>query len=89
MSDYDNIHPNREGCFYLKKFEYKYQYKPAIYKYIMKEFIFNDNKKEREILELLVKGKTCEQIAMDVGYSPTTIKRRRRDLYEMTKDLMI
>ena len=55
----------------------------------MKEFTFDENKKEKEILELLVKGKTCEQIAMDVGYSPTTIKRRRKDLYEMTKDLMI
>ena len=55
----------------------------------MSEFIFDENKKEKEILELLVKGKTCEQIAMAIGYSPTTIKRRRHYLYEMTKDLMI
>lgn len=73
----------------MKKFEYTYKYKPAIYKYIMKEFIFDENKKEKEILELLVKGKTCEQIAIEIGYSPTTIKRRRRTLYELTKDLMI
>lgn len=57
--------------------------------YIMNSFIFDENKKEKEILNMLVRGKTCEQIANEVGYSPTTIKRRRRDLYEMTKDLMI
>ena len=75
--------------FFIKTFQYKYKFKPAIYEYIMKEFLFDEHKKEKEILQMLVKGKTCEQIAMDIGYSPTTIKRRRRDLYEMTKDLMI
>lgn len=73
----------------MKKFEYKYKYRPAVYNYIMKEFVFDEHKKEREIFSLLVKGKTCEEIAMAIGYSPTTIKRRRKYLYELTKDLMI
>lgn len=55
----------------------------------MKEFVFDEHKKEKEIFSLLVKGKTCEEIAMAIGYSPTTIKRRRKYLYELTKDLMI
>ena len=77
------------GCFIIKKFEYRYKYKPAIYEYIMKEFMFDEHKKEKEIFEMLVKGKTCDEIAMEIGYSPTTIKRRRRDLYNLTKDLML
>lgn len=72
----------------MKTFQYKYRYKPMMYEYILNNLTFNENKKEKEILELLVRGKTCEQIAMEVGYSPTTIKRRRRDLFNMTKDLM-
>ena len=74
---------------FMKKFEYKYKYKPAIYNYILKEFIFDEHKKEKEIFEMLVKGKTCEEIAMKIGYSPTTIKRRRKYLYELTRDFMI
>ena len=73
----------------MKNFEYKYNYKPSIYEYIRKEFVFNEHKKEREILELLVKGKTCYEIAQEVGYSETTIKRRRKYLYNLTKDFMI
>lgn len=72
----------------MKTFQYTYNYKPAIYDYIKNTMLFNENKKEKEILDMLVKGKTCEQIAMEIGYSTTTIKRRRKDLYEKTKDLM-
>ena len=80
--------PAERGVF-IKTFQYTYKYKPMVFNYIMNAFMFDENKKEKEILTMLVKGKTCEQIANEVGYSPTTIKRRRKDLYEMTKDLMI
>lgn len=73
----------------MKTFQYTYNYKPAIYDYIMRDFILNDEKKEKKILELLVKGKTCSQIAQEVGYSERTIQNRRKDIYEKTKDLMI
>lgn len=42
----------------MKTFQYTYNYKPAIYDYIMRDFILNEEKKEKKILELLVKGKT-------------------------------
>ena len=80
--------PTERGVF-IKTFQYTYKYKPIVLDYIMTAFIFEENKKENEILSMLVRGKTCEQIANEVGYSTTTIKRRRKDLYEMTKDLMI
>lgn len=73
----------------MKTFQYTYNYKPAIYEYIMRDFILNEEKKEKEILELLVKGKTCSQIAQEVGYSERTIQSRRKDIYEKTKDLMV
>ena len=60
-----------------------------IYDYIMRDMILNENKQEKRILELLVKGKTCVQIADEIGYSERTIQRRRKDIYNKTKDLMI
>lgn len=73
----------------MKTFQYTYNYKPAIYEYIMRDFVLNEEKKEKKILELLVKGKTCSQIAQEVGYSERTIQNRRKDIYEKTKDLMV
>lgn len=77
------------GGIYTKTFQYTYYYKPAIYDYIMRDLILNEEKKEKQILELLVKGKTCTQIAQEVGYSERTIQSRRKSLYEKTKDYMI
>ena len=73
----------------MKTMQYTYKYKPAIYEYLMNSFAFDEHKKEREILSLLVKGKTCDEIAREIGYSERTIQRRRKDIYCKTKDLMI
>lgn len=73
----------------MKNFQYTYNYKPAIYDYIMRDLILNEHKQEKQILELLVKGKTCSEIANQVGYSERTIQRRRKEIYAKTKDLMI
>lgn len=73
----------------MKTFQYSYQFKPMIYDYIMRDLTLNENKQEKKILELLVKGKTCDQIADEVGYSSRTIVRRRKALYEKTKELML
>lgn len=73
----------------MKTFQYTYNFKPMIYDYIMRDMILNENKHEKKILELLVKGKTCQQIAEEVGYCERTIQSRRRDIYNKTKDLMI
>lgn len=45
----------------MKTFQYTFKYKPAIYDYIMRDVILNEEKKEKEILSLLVRGKTCVQ----------------------------
>ena len=80
---------NLKGVIMRKVPNFTYKYRPAIYEYIMKDFILNENKREKDILALLVKGKTCSQIANEIGYSERTIQRRRKDIYEKTKDLMI
>lgn len=68
---------------------YTFNYKPAIYDYIMRDLCLNERNQEKKILELIVKGYTCNEIGQQVGYSERTIKRRRKDIYEKTKDLMI
>jgi DNA-binding NarL/FixJ family response regulator len=73
----------------MKTFQYTFKYKPAIYDYIMSNLILNEEKKEKEILALLVKGKTCQQISRETNYCERTIQQRRRDIYEKTKDLMV
>ena len=72
----------------MKTFQYTYNFKPMIYDYIMRDLSLNENKQEKKILQLLVRGKTCEQIGQEVGYSARTFVRRRIDLYEKTKELM-
>lgn len=79
--------PNR-GCIFIKTFEYNFNYKPAIYDYIMSNISLNEEKREKEILELIRKGKTCDQIGMETGYSSRTIARRRKDLHNKITDLI-
>ena len=55
----------------------------------MSTLILNERKQEKKILSLLVKGKTCAEIANEVGYCERTIQTRRKDIYEKTKDLMV
>lgn len=73
----------------MKTFQYAYNYKPGIYDFIMRDLILNEEKKEKKILELIMKGKTCNQIAQEVGYCERTIQSRRKSIYEKTKDYMI
>ena len=72
----------------MKTFQYSYNYKPGVYDFIMRDLILNEEKKEKQILELIKKGKTCYQIAQEVGYSERTIQSRRKSIYEKTKDYM-
>lgn len=73
----------------MKTMNYSFQYSPGIYDYIMSTLCFNEHKKEKEILEQLVRGKTCEEIGNATGYCDRTIQRRRKTLYEKTKQFMI
>lgn len=70
-------------------YKYYFNFKPQIYEYLMRDILLNENKKEKTILTLLIKGNTCDSIGEEVGYSTRTIQRRKRDIFEKTKDLMI
>lgn len=72
-----------------KRIRYTFKYNPSIYKYIMSDTILSDKYHEKQILEMLVNGYTCQYIGEQIGYSERTIKRRRKDIYNKTKDLMI
>ena len=68
---------------------YTFKFKPNIYQYVLDTVKLNEHHKEKEILDLLVKGYTCLEISDVIGYSEVTIKRRRKDIYEKTKEFMI
>lgn len=68
---------------------YTFNFKPNIYNFIKNNIVFNESGKEIEILDLLIKGYTCLEIGDKVGYSERTIKRRRKSIYEKTKEYMI
>jgi len=69
------------GCFIIKKFEYKFRYTRKQLIDILNNFVFDVDKKEKEIFELLIKGYNCEQIADATNLSTSTIKRRRASLF--------
>lgn len=73
----------------MKTFQYTFEFKPGIKEYIMRELYFNKHQKEKEILQRLCDGETCYEIADALGYSDRTIVRRRKSLYEKTKDYML
>ena len=68
---------------------YTFKFKPNIYQYVLDTVKLNEHHKEKEILDLLVKGYTCLEISDVIGNSEVTIKRRRKDIYEKTKEFMI
>ena len=68
---------------------YTFEFKPGIREYVLRELYFNERKKEKEILDRLTRGQTCLEIGDDLGYSERTIQRRRKTLYEKTKDYML
>ena len=72
----------------MKRFEYHFQYSPAKYNFILENIPLCEEKQEKEILEMVCKGKTCEQVGAELGYSARTIARRRKDLYYRIRDLM-
>lgn len=72
----------------MKKFEYRFRYSPAKYDFILNNISLCEEKQEKEILEMVCKGKTCEQVGAELGYSARTIARRRKDLYYRIRDLM-
>lgn len=73
----------------MKRVRYTFNFKPTLYQYVLDNIPLNEYHKEKEILNLLVKGYSCIEISDKLGYSEITIKRRRKSIYEKTKEYMI
>jgi len=70
----------------MKKFNYYYDYSPETYNYIMASRILRQS--EKNILKGIVDGKTVKELAVDFNCSKITICRRRKKIFELTRELM-
>ena len=57
------------------------------YNFIIKNVIFNEPKKEKEIFDLLVRGYNTLEISDKIGMSERTIYRRKKQLKEKINSL--
>lgn len=65
---------------------YYYDYSPEAYNYIMSSKILRQS--EKVLLNDIVNGKTVREIAINNKCSEMTICRKRKKIFEKTKDLM-
>lgn len=65
---------------------YYYDYSPEAYNYIMSSRILRHS--EKRLLKDIVDGKTVREIALNNKCSEMTICRKRKKIFEKTKDLM-
>lgn len=73
----------------MKTRNYTFRYNIYVLERIMKSpYILNNEKREKDILKLILKGKSCSQIADIIGYSERTIQSRRKDIYNKTLQYM-
>lgn len=65
---------------------YYFDYSPETYNYIMTSRILRQS--EKELLKGIVAGKTVKELAIDNKCSNRTVCRKRKILFEKTKELM-
>ena len=65
---------------------YYFDYSPEAYNYIMSSKILRQS--EKNILQDVVKGKTVRELSIDYNCSEVTICRKRKKIFELTKELM-
>jgi len=65
---------------------YYFDYSPENYNYIMASRLLRQS--EKNILKDIIEGKTVKEIASNYKCSEMTICRRRKKIFELTKDLM-
>lgn len=70
----------------MKQFNYYYDYSPENYNYIMRNRILKQS--EKDLLNEIIKGKTVKELAIDYKCSMMTICRKRKKIFDLTKDLM-
>lgn len=69
-----------------KRNVYYFDYSPEALKYIMTSRILRQS--EKNILQDIVDGKTVRELAIDYKCSQMTICRRRKKIFNLTKELM-
>lgn len=65
---------------------YYYDYSPESYNYIMASRILRQS--EKNLLKDIIDGKTVKELAINNKCSEMTICRKRKKIFELTKDLM-
>lgn len=70
----------------MKRNVYYYDYSPENYNYIMASRILRQS--EKDLLNDFINGKTVRELAIDKKCSEMTICRRRKKIFELTKDFM-
>lgn len=65
---------------------YYFDYSPETYNYIMASRILRQS--EKNLLRSIVEGKTVKELAIDYKCCDRTICRKRKILFEKTKELM-
>lgn len=58
----------------------RFEYSTTKYKFIVDNIIFNEPKKEREILDLSVRGYNNTEIGNIIGMSEKTVYRRKKEI---------
>lgn len=69
-----------------KRNVYYFDYSPEAYNYIMSSKILRQS--EKNILKDIIEGKTVKELALDYKCSEMTICRRRKKIFNVTKELM-
>ena len=70
----------------MKKFNYYYDYSPEAYNYIMQSKILRQS--EKNLLKDMVEGKKIKELTEEYKCSYITIVRRRKKIFNLTKELM-
>lgn len=65
---------------------YYFDYSPESYNFIMSSKLLRQS--EKNILKDIVCGKTVKELAINYNCSEMTICRRRKRIFEITKELM-
>lgn len=65
---------------------YYYDYSPENYNYIMASRILRQS--EKNLLKDIIDGKTVKELAINNRCSEMTICRKRKKIFELTKDFM-
>lgn len=70
----------------MKRFRFYFDYSPETYNYLMNSKVLRQS--EKNILKDIINGKTVKELAIDYNCCEMTICRKRKKIFEKTKELM-